>query len=160
VLGEFVPRDNSRLEELAEMFRVAGVDCRSTNDLKRARWEKLVWNIPFNGFSALLLQSVDRLLVVQATRELIREIMLEVITAGNGQGLSSVIPESFADSMLEFTDTMGAYRPSMQIDSEEGRELEIGAIFRMPLKFAADKGISMPRVEMLATLIEQANRNN
>jgi 2-dehydropantoate 2-reductase len=156
VLGEFVRKHNERLERLAEMFCKSGVDCRTTDDLKRARWEKLVWNIPFNGLSALLQQSVDRLLAVPATRKLIREIMLEVIRAGNGQGLNSDIPEKFADSMIEFTNNMGEYRPSMQIDREEGRELEIDAIFRIPLEFGADKGVAMPRVEMLATLLEQA----
>jgi 2-dehydropantoate 2-reductase len=58
--------------------------------------------------------------------------------------------------MIEFTDNMGEYKPSMQIDREEGRELEIGSIFRTPLKFAVEKGIAMPRVEMLATLLEQS----
>lgn len=155
ILGEFVHRDEERLDRLAEMFRTAGVDCRTTDDLRRARWEKLVWNIPFNGLSALLRQSVERLLAVPATRKLVREIMLEVIKAGNGQELNSDIPEKFADSMIEFTDNMGVYKPSMQIDREEGRELEIGAIFRTPLHFAAEKGVAMPRVEMLATLLEQ-----
>ena len=155
VLGEFVRRDSDRLDRLAEMFCKSGVDCRTTDDLKRARWEKLVWNIPFNGLSALLQQSVDRLLAVSSTRRLIREIMLEVIRAGNGQGLNSDIPEKFADSMIEFTDNMGVYKPSMQIDREEGRELEIGSIFRIPLRFGAEKGNAMPRTEMLATLLEQ-----
>ena len=57
---------------------------------------------------------------------------------------------------LEFTDKMGVYRPSMQIDREEGRQLEITAIFRIPLEFGVGRGIDMPRVEMLATLLEQA----
>jgi 2-dehydropantoate 2-reductase len=156
VLGEFVCSDRERVERLAEMFRKSGVDCRTTDDLKRARWEKLVWNIPFNGLSALLQQSVDRLLAVPATRDLVREIMLEVIRAGNAQGLDSDIPERFIDSMIEFTDNMGVYKPSMQIDREEGRELEIEAIFRTPLRFGAKRGAAMPRVEMLATLLEQA----
>jgi 2-dehydropantoate 2-reductase len=155
VLGEFAGKDVQRLERLAEMFRQARVDCKTTADLKRARWEKLVWNIPFNGLSALLQQSVDRLLAVPATRKLVREIMLEVIRAGNAQGLGSEIPDKFADRMLEFTDNMGIYKPSMQIDREEGRELEIGAIFRAPLKFGAEKGVAIPRTEMLATLLEQ-----
>lgn len=155
ILGEFVTRDSNRLEQLAGMFCKAGVECRITGDLKRARWEKLVWNIPFNGLSALLEQSVDRLLATEATRKLIREIMLEVITAGNGQGLAASIPDKFADNMIEFTDDMGVYRPSMQIDREEGQELEISAIFRTPLKFALEKELQMPRVEMLATLLEQ-----
>src|SRR6185369_12460687 len=155
ILGEFVSRDVQRVELLSEMFRKSGVDCRTTDDLKRARWEKLVWNIPFNGLSALLQQSVDRVHAVPATRKLVREIMLEVIIAGNAQGLNSDIPEKFVDSMIDFTDNMGVYKPSMQIDREEGRELEIGAIFRTPLQYGAEKGAAMPRVEMLATLLEQ-----
>jgi 2-dehydropantoate 2-reductase len=156
VLGEFAAEGFERVTELAALFTAAGVDCKTTTDLKRARWEKLVWNIPFNGLAALLLQSVDRLLAVRETRKLVRELMLEVIEAANRQGLRSEIPTHFAESMLEFTDTMGAYKPSMQIDREEGRELEIGAIFRMPLRFAAEKGAAMPRVAMLTTLLEQS----
>jgi 2-dehydropantoate 2-reductase len=58
--------------------------------------------------------------------------------------------------MLEFTDAMGEYRPSMQIDREEGRQLEIEAILRVPIAHGSSRGIPMPRVEMLATLLEQA----
>jgi 2-dehydropantoate 2-reductase len=156
ILGEFAGKSLERVEQFAEMFCTAGVDCKTTDDLKRARWEKLVWNIPFNGLAALLLQSVDRLLAVKETRQLVRELMLEVIQAANKQELCSQIPVKFAESMLEFTDTMGAYKPSMQIDREEGRELEIGAIFRIPLAFASEKGIAMSRVDMLASLLEQS----
>lgn len=156
ILGEHRQIDPGRIESLAEMFVRAGVDCRATADLKRARWEKLVWNIPFNGLCALLLQSVERLLVVPATRQLVREIMLEVIRAANAQGLSKPIADGYAENMLEFTDNMGIYKPSMQIDREEGRRLEISAIFRTPLALGTSRGIAMPRVEMLATLLEQA----
>jgi 2-dehydropantoate 2-reductase len=156
ILGEYRRIDAERVERLEAMFVLAGVDCLATGDLKRSRWEKLVWNIPFNGLCALLQQPVDRLLAVPATRLLVREIMLEVIRAANAQDLSRPIAQGYADSMLEFTDKMGVYRPSMQIDREEGRQLEIAAIFRTPLDFGEERGIAMPRVEMLATLLEQA----
>jgi 2-dehydropantoate 2-reductase len=155
ILGEFELIDAERVELLAGMFVSAGVDCRATDDLRRARWEKLVWNIPFNGLCALLQQTVDRLLGVPATRDLVREIMQEVIRAANAQDLSKPIAEGYADSMLDFTDNMGIYKPSMQIDREEGRQLEIAAIFRIPLDFGSCRGIAMPRVDMLATLLEQ-----
>ncbi len=156
VLGEFRRRDPVRVERLAAMFAGAGVECRATDDLKRARWEKLVWNIPFNGLCALLQQPVDRLLARGASRRLVLGIMLEVIAAANAQGLQSPIDEEFAERMLEFTDNMGEYRPSMQIDREEGRQLEIAAILRVPLEYGERQGIGMPGVEMLATLLEQA----
>ena len=156
ILGEYLRSDPQRLEGLVAMFVKAGVDCKGTDDLKRTRWEKLVWNIPFNGLSALLLQPVNRLLQPGPCRQLVRELMLEVIRAGNAQGLTQSISEKFADGMLEFTDNMGEYRPSMQIDREEGRPLEAFSIFRIPLADGRRQGVDMPRVEMLATLLEQA----
>lgn len=156
VLGEYQRRDRERVDRLVEAFRRAGVDCQATDDLKRSRWEKLVWNIPFNGLCALLQQPVNILLAQDACRKLVREIMLEVIAGANAQDLARPVAEGFADSMLEFTDNMGEYRPSMQIDREEGRQLEIAAIFRTPLAYARQQGVNMPRVEMLATLLEQA----
>lgn len=158
VLGAYQPGDQPQLDSLVAMFVKAGVDCKATADLKRTRWEKLVWNIPFNGLSALLLQPVNRLLEPGPCRELVRQLMLEVIAGGNAQGLKQPIPESFADSMLVFTDNMGEYRPSMQIDREEGRPLEIASIFEVALANAQAQGVAMPRVAMLATLLQQSTR--
>jgi len=154
-IGNYLTDDKKHVEMLASIFNSSGIDCRATDDLKKARWEKLIWNIPFNGLSALLLQPVDQLLGVESTRKLVRDIMIEVIAAANAQGLSSPIKDSFADSMITTTDTMRGYKPSMQIDREQGRQLEIGAIFRTPLEFAQRQGVAMPRVEMLTTLLEQ-----
>ena len=155
IIGEYKNVDQARLELLTECFKSADIDCKATNDLKKTRWEKLVWNIPYNGLCALMQQTVDLLMKVPSTRELVRNLMIEVIIAANAQGLTKSIPESYADSMLEFTDGMGVYKPSMQIDREEGREREIQAIFRAPLEYGRQQGVNMPRVEMLATLLEQ-----
>ena len=157
VLGEYHRCDRERLNRVVSLFVNAGVECRATDDLKRSRWEKLVWNIPFNGLCALLQQPVNLLLAQPACRRLVHELMLEVIAAANAQGISKPIPNEFAASMLEFTDNMGEYRPSMQIDRAEGRPLEIAAIFRAPLKLGRSQSIEMPRTEMLATLLEQAS---
>lgn len=157
VLGDYQPSAQPRLEGLVAMFRRAGIECKATDDLRRTRWEKLVWNIPFNGLSALLLQPVNRLLQPGPCRELVRQLMLEVIAGANAQGLKQPIPETFADAMLAFTDAMGDYRPSMQIDREEGRQLEIASIFDQALAAAQARGVPMPRVEMLATLLKQSS---
>lgn len=155
IIGKYLRGTNAPLTELVARFNKCGIDCRLTDDLLKTRWEKLVWNIPFNGLCALLQQTVDRFLAVAASRALIREIMREVIQAANAQGLSTSIPLAYADTMLEFTDKMGVYQPSMQIDRAEGRQLEITAIFRLPLALGHKQGIGMPRTEMLATLLEQ-----
>jgi 2-dehydropantoate 2-reductase len=153
-LGEFSSGLTSRSEALAAMFRAAGVSCEAVADLRRARWEKLVWNIPFNGLSALLDKDVTEILTCRPTRELVRELMLEVIAAANAQGLSKEINgQEFSEQMISFTDAMDHYRPSMQIDREEGRPLELEAIYAIPLRQAETAEAPMTRVDMLYRLL-------
>ena len=48
-MGEYQRWPEPRTHDLASMFRHAGVPCKVADNLERAHWEKLVWNIPFNG---------------------------------------------------------------------------------------------------------------
>jgi len=49
VLGEFQGGPGARTKTIAELFNKGGVPCAITGDLARTHWEKLTWNIPFNG---------------------------------------------------------------------------------------------------------------
>ena len=42
------------LNTIAQDFQSAGLKTEMSEDLLLTRWEKLAWNIPFNGLSALL----------------------------------------------------------------------------------------------------------
>ena len=154
LIGEFLRQESARAERVAELFRGAGVECQAVADLLKARWEKLVWNIPFNGLCALLDVTVADLLCREAARSLVREIMLEVIAAANAQELTEEIDTSLAGRMIDFSGGLGPYRPSMQIDREEGRELELDAIFARPLAAGTAKGVAMSRTAMLHVMLE------
>lgn len=154
LLGEYTRTGTARADKFAAMFMDAGIECKAVPDLKRARWEKLVWNIPFNGLCALMLKPVDVVLSLDATRRLIINMMGEVIAGGNAQGLMKDIPDSLADKMVVFSENLGAYKPSMMIDRIEGRSLELDAIFGVPLIAAANHGVAMPRVEELHALLQ------
>ena len=155
ILGPFPAREYERAELLAGLFTATGVTCHAVADIMRARWEKLVWNIPFNGLCALMQRPVDVLLASDKTTEAIRRIMQEVIAAANAQGLREPIPEAYADEMITFTRTMTAsYRPSMQIDRSEGRPLELEALFARPLLAGHDRGVAMPLTAALYALLD------
>ena len=53
VIGEYVARENDRVEAIASCFAACGIKSRITNDLALERWRKLVWNVPFNSLSIL-----------------------------------------------------------------------------------------------------------
>jgi len=153
-LGELSGGLSQRAENLAALFNDAGVPCEAVADLRRARWEKLVWNIPFNGLCALTGKNVTELLDHPATRAEVVAIMGEVIAAGNAQGLTCPIDaESFIEKMISATETMDGYQPSMMIDRLEGRPLELEAIYGIPLARADERGAPMVRVGLLHALL-------
>ncbi|MCW8891912.1 MAG: putative 2-dehydropantoate 2-reductase [Deltaproteobacteria bacterium] len=154
-LGEYVGGLSDRSQQIAEMFETAGVPCNAVSDLRRARWEKLVWNIPFNGLSALQERDVTDILNHPPSKELVRQLMLEVIAGANAQPLDEAInAEQFSQQLIAVTENMDHYRPSMMIDRLEGRPLELEAIFSIPLEQAKKAGIEMSRIAMLNALLD------
>ena len=153
-LGEFIGGLSDRSRRLEKLFSAAGVPCEAVADLRRARWEKLVWNIPFNGLCTLLGQDTTRLLAKAGGRDLVVQIMQEVINGANAQPLEEQIAgPAFIERMILFTEQMDHYQPSMLIDRREGRQLELEAIYAIPLQQAKAVGIEMPRTEMLHNLL-------
>lgn len=159
-LGEYAGGTSARTRELAATFVEAGVPCEAVADLARARWEKLVWNIPFNGICALTGKSTTGVLDCDVLRTEVRALMEEVVAGANAQGLSEPIDaDAFVGHMIEVTEGMDHYRPSMMIDRLEGRPLELEAIYAIALRQAAARGVEMVRVRMLYALLEVGEGN-
>ncbi|MGE4343196.1 MAG: putative 2-dehydropantoate 2-reductase [Geoalkalibacter sp.] len=158
-LGEFSGGLSERARRLTQLFEEAGVACEAVADLTKARWEKLVWNIPFNGLCALTGCTTDQLLGHEPMRGEVRALMQEVLAAGNAQELSNPIAADFVDRMLAVTDEMGSYRPSMMIDRQEQRPLELESIYQIPLQRAAARHVAMPRVQLLHALLSFGEQN-
>ncbi len=152
-IGEWRPGIPGRAEELARRFKAAGIPASAVDSLERAQWEKLIWNIPFNGLSvALGGVTTDVLLASREAENEIRELMVEVVRAGRALG------HDLADELIAFnierTRPMGAYRTSSMIDFTEGREVEVEPIWREPLRRAEAAGVDMPRLRNLLERIE------
>lgn len=113
-----------------------------------ARWKKAVWNMPFNGMTVALNTSTDRLLKNPATRQLIYDQMMEVIGAANALGVESLTAD-FADKMMQMTDEMVPYSPSMKLDYDFHRPMEIEYLYTRPIAEAKKGGFDMPKLAML-----------
>lgn len=173
ILGEFHRPPTARTKGLADLFQEAGVPCSVADDLARAHWEKLVWNIPFNGLGVAavagypaVLQggwaapttlgpclSTDRLLSDPNWERLVRELMMEVIRSASALGFD--LPASAADRQIERTRTMGAYQASTLIDFERGQPLELFSLFIEPLRQARMVNVPVPRLEALCRVLCQ-----
>jgi 2-dehydropantoate 2-reductase len=157
------------------LFRHAGVPCRVTDDLARAHWEKLVWNIPFNGLGVAGVAGVDALFNPQSAichlpspgpclttdkllndprwEELVRELMQEVICVGRALGFD--MPGDLVEEQITRTRTMGAYQASTLLDFECGRPIELESLFLLPLREARRIGVATPRLAALCDVLRR-----
>jgi 2-dehydropantoate 2-reductase len=136
-----------RMRQIGSDFERAGIPILLSEDLLLARWQKLVWNIPYNGLSVVLNARTDELMTNQHTRILIEQLMREVM-AGARSG-DRTISDSFMQKMLDYTIKMKPYRTSMKIDYDQRHPLEVEAIFGNPLRTAQQKGIDLPQITMI-----------
>jgi 2-dehydropantoate 2-reductase len=144
---------SSRLEKIVTMLCAAKIDARVVANLEWAQWLKLVWNIPFNGLAiAEGGLNTEELLAQPGMESRIRKIMSEVQAVA--AALGHEIRDDFLDQQIEVTKPMRAYQPSSMIDYLEGREVEVDAIWREPLRKAHQLGIETPEMERLLTNIE------
>lgn len=171
VMGEYRRRPESRTEEIARLIRHSGVACKVAEDLECAHWEKLVWNIPFNGLGVAAAAGyeaaatgvfpadtqrgdclpTDGLLAEPRWERLVRELMLEVVAVANARGHK--IPAEIADRQIERTRKMGTYRASTLLDFEHAQPLEMENLFLEPLRQARQAGLATPRLSALCDVL-------
>lgn len=141
-----------RLESVSKAFQAAKITVRLSENLGESRWKKLVWNAPFNGLSVILNATTDKIVFNDALRSLSQDIMMEVIHGALALGYN--IDKAFADQMMTLTEQMKAYKPSMMLDFEAGRPLEIDAMYWRPIYEAQAKGRQMTAMRTLAFQLE------
>lgn len=163
-LGHYMPDGSAggitpELKLITEDFLACGIDAKPVENLSYLRWQKLVWNVPFNGLSVVLNSNTSKLLSQWDSRELITSIMLEVIAAANACGQS--LSPSIAEAMLANTENnMQDYAPSMKVDYDHNRPLEINAIYQSMIERAAQSGVDMKLATMLAQQLRFLTRDD
>ncbi len=146
-LAPYSCRDEGRFAEIIRDFEQAGIPAHPA-EYHEARWKKAVWNMPFNGMTVALNTQTDLLLDNPHTQQLIHRQMLEVIGAARACGVTH-IDETFADKMIKMTRQMPPYSPSMKLDYDFHRPMEIAYLYRRPISEAASHGYAMPCLSML-----------
>lgn len=134
-------------DEIGRLMNTASIPITLVDDLHEARWRKLLWNIPYNGLTVALNCNTKEIMDNPDSRHLIRVLMEEVIAGAASCGYT--IENDALEKMLIFTDKMTPYEPSMKLDFNYKRAMEIEYMYDRPLEEAASNGSVMSCVSML-----------
>ncbi|MBR6605971.1 MAG: 2-dehydropantoate 2-reductase [Prevotella sp.] len=157
-IGNYSCKNTEIIDCLMSDFIQSGINAALV-EYHEARWKKAVWNMPFNGMTVVMNAQTDKLLAQPDTLSLIRRQMLEVIGAAQALGVQN-IDATFADKMIENTIKMVPYSPSMKLDYEYHRPMEIDFLYTNAIKAAHSVGYAMPCLEMLEAQLRFIDSHN
>lgn len=155
--------DPVELDALRALLESAAIEVSVAPNLRYARWEKLCWNVPFNGLSVAGGGiGTQTILGDEALEQTARRAMREVVAAGNADlaaagSTARIDGDEVIARMFALTASMGDYRTSMVIDFVLGRELEVEAILGEPWRRAVALGVEAPTMATLYSVVRAAD---
>jgi 2-dehydropantoate 2-reductase len=155
VLGDYPSGISATTQALAHAFRIGGIECEATPHIVQARWQKCVWNAAFNPLSVLA-GGLDTLTLIEHAESLIRHVMAEVVEIT--LALDLTLPPKLIDDQINKTAKAPAYKTSMLLDHEAGRHMEVDAILGNTIQVARERGVGVPHLETLYSLMQMINR--
>ncbi len=152
-LGRYPSGASEKAETLRDLLESVGVPCVVTEEVVTARWQKLVWNAPFNPISVLA-GGVDTKTILDSeeSTRLARTVMGEVcrLAAASGHPLAPDVIEQ----NIQGTRVMKPYKTSMLLDYENGRPMEVEAILGNAVRIARSLDVPVPHMETLYALLK------
>ncbi|KFX96405.1 hypothetical protein O988_05343 [Pseudogymnoascus sp. VKM F-3808] len=103
-------------------------------DMPKARWYKLLWNGTFNTLCALMKMDVGEVQSSKGRESLLVPMMRELMAIAKEDGVE--LPEPVIQKLAYGLPDDCPYRPSMLVDVEQGRLMEIEVILGNALKKA------------------------
>ena len=157
-IGSADKKDKEILAALADDMNTARIPVRIAENLGEARWRKLLWNIPYNGLSVLLNADTKEIMDHHSSRKIVRNLMEEVVKGAASRGYT--IDEEEIEKMMAHTDKMTPYEPSMKLDYDNHRAMELEYMYRKPLAAAEKQGCSLPYITMMCRQLEYLDARN
>ena len=140
-------------------YEQVNVDASVTEDIIKTRYEKLCWNASFNTISVMGNHATTKnIMDCKESEILAANIMREVeaISIADNHAIS----KGYVEKMLEFARNFPEYKPSMLIDFEYDRPLEIKAIVSNAITKAEELNVNVPLLKMTEALLKLCDRRN
>lgn len=140
------------LEMLVQTFNEAGIPTQSTYNIEQELWKKLIINNGVNALCALLEVKTGVLFEREKLSAIVLGLMQE--TAAAARALHVKISEEDVQAMFELISHFDSIKPSMLVDLEHGRKIEIEEICGVVIRSLHQIGVDAPYTKTIATLLE------
>jgi 2-dehydropantoate 2-reductase len=151
--GELDGRPSQRVQALHEACERAGIDCRVSDNIVKAIWEKYVFLVAASSMTTLTRLPLGPIREDPDTRALTAQIMTEVAAVGRAKGVP--LDADLVDKLLARLD--GLPRPmvaSMLGDLERGNRLELPWLAGGVVEIGKEVGVATPANQFVVAALK------
>ena len=151
-IGEMQGGPSERAERIAEVWRQAGFNVKTYEDIKQLVWEKFVCNVTFSAPCTVFARTIGEMMADPEAWKICLGCAREAYAAGLAKGIAFSFDDVEA-YVTAFGGNMPGARPSMLLDHMAGRRSEIDAINGMVPVVAAEVGSEAPYNEVVTAIV-------
>lgn len=154
VIGALYPNEKNQkfLEELKIELDKTNTTTILTPNIKLELWKKLIINNGVNAICALLQEQSGTLINHKKASKLVYGLMSEAAIASKAAGLN--MTQDDATQMFELMKDFDSVKPSMWVDTENNRDLELEEICGIVIKNCEKQGLDAPYTRSVSTILE------
>ncbi|KZT29414.1 6-phosphogluconate dehydrogenase C-terminal domain-like protein [Neolentinus lepideus HHB14362 ss-1] len=168
------------IDLFADLLRSGGCNPEVTNNIDVARWRKVLWNASFSTLCTLTRGSCADLMSADVLSDMlpvVRGVMTEVISVARKAGVEPTeLPDDVAEPIIknaihDYSDihlrtgdtadarVPSAFKPSMLVDLEAGRPIEVEPIIGGVIRQARELAVETPRLDLIYATLKVIQRN-
>lgn len=154
ILGslEKTVENSSFLEEIKNIFNNAKIPTQISENINLELWKKLIINNGVNAICALLKKETGIIMHHEKLSKIVYGLMNETAIAASNKGIK--ISKKEVDDMYELITNFDSIKPSMLVDVENNRELELDEICNVVIENCEALGLDAPYTRTISTLLE------
>lgn len=154
ILGslEKTVENSSFLEEIKNIFNNAKIPTQISENINLELWKKLIINNGVNAICALLKKETGIIMHHEKLSKIVYGLMNETAIAASNKGIK--ISKKEVDDMNELITNFDSIKPSMLVDVENNRELELDEICNVVIENCEALGLDAPYTRTISTLLE------
>jgi len=157
-LGEMNGGLSERLAGVERVWRDAGFNVKSFDDIQQLVWEKFICNVTFSGPCTVFRKTIGEVMASEHAWEVALRCGLEAHAAGVAKGVHFSFDDAAA-YIHRFGSAMPGARPSMLLDHLARRRSEIDAINGMVPVVARQVGTEAPANEVISAIVRELERD-
>jgi 2-dehydropantoate 2-reductase len=144
--------DRALVEQIAALFRAAGITAEVSADMDAELWRKLLFNCAYNAVCALTGKPYGEMGAMSEVRAVMQDAADEVVALARRKGVT--IPDEAMASLFAMTQSMPLQMSSTAQDIVRGRPTEVDYLNGYVAHESAALGLAAPVNRTLHALVK------